>query len=145
MKNKVRAIGLRDLVDGLLFSLKAEGKSVRTISYYQKLIHPLLNYSRDKGWSNDLKSLDAQRVREFLSWVGTKSCTSVGGNGAKLVRKANPSTAWHYLRALRRLFNWAIEMLPMVSVAMISTQISSRETACIDDGTIFICLHRRPR
>jgi hypothetical protein len=37
-------IGFRDLVDGFLFSLRAEGKSNGTIEYYTYLLHPLLSY-----------------------------------------------------------------------------------------------------
>jgi integrase len=99
---------LRDLVDGLLFSLQAEGRSVRTIGYYRDLLHPLLDYAWDKGWPDDARSLDSHRVREFLSWVGSRAYEYVVGNATKRVRKAKPSTAWPYYRALRRLFNWAL-------------------------------------
>jgi len=109
VKHKHKAIGLRDLVDGLLFSLQAEGRSVRTVAYYRDLLHPLLDYAQDRGWSDDFRSLDAHRVREFLSWVGSRACEYIIGNGTKRVRKAKPSTAWPYYRALRRLFNWAVE------------------------------------
>jgi len=52
---------LRDLVDGLLFSLQAEGRSVRTIGYYRDLLHPLLDYAWDKGWPDDARSVDSLR------------------------------------------------------------------------------------
>jgi len=48
-------------------------------------------------------------VREFLAWVGSRTCEHNIGNGAKRIRKAKPSTAWPYYRSLRRLFNWAIQ------------------------------------
>ena len=109
MRHNDNRIGLQDLVDGLLFSLQAEGKTVRTIGYYRDLLRPLLDYAQDKGWADGLSSLDAYRVREFLSWVGSRVCEHRIGNGTKRVRKAKPSTAWPYYRALRRLFNWAVE------------------------------------
>jgi len=102
-------IGLQDLVEGFLFSLQAEGRAPRTIGYYKDLLHPFLGYARDKGWSDGLCSLDTHRVREFLSWVGSRTCEHSIGNGTRRVRKANSHTAWPYYRALRRLFNWAIE------------------------------------
>jgi len=102
-------IGLHDLVDGFLFSLQAEGRAIRTIGYYRDLLRPLLGYTQDRGWSDNLDSFDARRLREFLSWVGSRTCQYGVGNGTIRVRKAKPSTAWPYYRALRRLFNWAVE------------------------------------
>jgi site-specific recombinase XerD len=104
-----KAIGLRDVVEGLLFSLQAEGRSIRTIGYYRDLLEPFLEYAQDRGWSDNLSSLDAYRLREFLSWVGTRDSDYNVGNGTKRVRKPKTTTAWPYYRALRRLFNWAIE------------------------------------
>lgn len=104
------SIALRDLVDGFLFSLRAEGKSNATIEYYTYLLHPLLTYVIDQGWSNNLRSLDTFRLREFLTWVGSRIYElKIANNGGKITRKAKPSTAWPYYRALRRLLNWAIE------------------------------------
>lgn len=109
MRPNDKEIGLRDLVDGLLFSLQAEGKSARTIEYYRDLLGPLLTYAQNKGWSDNIRSLDTHRLREFLSWVGTRADEYSIGNGTKRVRKPKPMTVWPYYRALRRLLNWAIE------------------------------------
>jgi site-specific recombinase XerD len=109
VRHNDKAIGLRDLIDGLLFSLQAEGRSVRTIEYYKDLLSPLLIYTQNKGWSDSLSSLDTHRLREFLSWVGARADEYSIGNGTKRVRKPKPTTAWPYYRALRRLFNWAVE------------------------------------
>lgn len=87
MRHNDKAIGLRDLVDGLLFSLQAEGRSVRTLGYYRDLLSPFLGYAQSKGWSDGLSSLDAHRLREFLSWVGTRAGEYSVGNGTKRVRK----------------------------------------------------------
>jgi len=102
-------IGLQDLAEGFLFSLQAEGRAPRTIEYYREKLRILLGYARDKGWSDDLSSLDTHRVRELLSWAGSRTCEHSVGNGTRRVRKAKPSTAWPYYRALRRLFNWTVE------------------------------------
>jgi len=109
VKHNDSKIGLQDLVEGFLFSLQAEGRAPRTIEYYRERLRPLLGYARDKGWSDSLNSLDTHRVRELLSWVGSRTCEHSVGNGTKRVRKAQPSTAWPYYRALRRLFNWTVE------------------------------------
>lgn len=103
-------IGLRDLVEGFLFSLRAEGKSNGTIEYYSYLLHPLLFYAGEQGWADSALSLDTHRLREFLTWTATRTYElKVANNGGKVVKKAKPSTAWPYYRALRRLLNWAVE------------------------------------
>ena len=109
MRRNDVGIGLQSLVDGFLFSLQAEGRAVRTIHYYRDLLCPLLDYAQDKGWSDNLGQLDSHRMREFLSWVASRTYEHGVGNGTRLVRKAKPSTAWPYYRALRRLFNWAVQ------------------------------------
>jgi site-specific recombinase XerD len=103
-------IGLRDLIEGFLFSLRAEGKSNGTIEYYSYLLHPLLFYADEQGWLHSVVSLDSNRLREFLTWTATRTFElKVCNNGGKTTKKAKPSTAWPYYRALRRLFNWAVE------------------------------------
>jgi len=103
-------IGLRDLAEGFLFSLRAEGKSNGTIEYYTYLLHPLLSYASEHAWPDSVLALDTHRLREFLTWTGTRTFElKVANNGGKIVRKAKPSTAWPYYRALRRFLNWAIE------------------------------------
>lgn len=109
MSRNDNRIGIGDLIDGFLFSLKAEGKSIRTIEYYRDLLRSFPVYAHEKTWPDDSSIVDAYRVREFLSWVGSRTCEHNIGNGTKRIRKAKSSTAWPYYRALRRLFNWAIE------------------------------------
>jgi site-specific recombinase XerD len=103
-----KEIGLDRLVNGLLFSLQAEGKAPRTHEYYSKLLRHFLKYAEDNGWS-DARSFDAQRAREFLAWTASRTYEHSAGNGTRISRKGKPTSAWPYFRALRRLFNWAIE------------------------------------
>jgi len=109
VKHYGKAIGLHNLVDGFLFSLQAEGRAPRTHEYYSKLLRHFLDYARDRGWNDGTRALDAQRVREFLSWTASRTYEHSAGNGVRLVRQAKPTSAWSYFRALRRLFNWAVE------------------------------------
>ena len=108
MKRNLEALKPQDLVDGLLFSLQAEGRSVRTIEYYRDLLNTFLNYARRNDLS-DVNFLGAKEIRQFLSWVGSRTCEYEIGNGTKRVRQSKPSTAYPYFRALRRLFNWAVQ------------------------------------
>jgi site-specific recombinase XerC len=103
-------IGLRDLVEGFLFLLRAEGKSNGTIQYYTYLLHPQLSYTGEQGWPDSVGSVDTHRLREFLTWTATRTYElKVANNGGRVIKKAEPSTAWPYYRALRRLVNWSVE------------------------------------
>ena len=108
MKQYTKTIRLDSLVEGFLFSLQAEGKAPRTHEYYSKLLRHFLDYARGRGW-NDNRTLDAQRAREFLAWTASRTYEHTAGNGTRLLRKGKPTSAWPYFRALRRLFNWAVE------------------------------------
>jgi len=101
-------IGLQTLIDGFLFSLRAEGKAPRTHEYYSKLLRHFIQYAKDKGWTEDIHALDNQQIREFLSWTSTRIYEHIAGNGTRICRRGKPTTAWPYFRSLRRLFNWAI-------------------------------------
>jgi site-specific recombinase XerD len=104
-----RGIGIGDLIDGFLFSLKAEGRSDRTTEYYRDLLRFFLSYTHENAWPDDSRFIDVYKIRQFLSWIGSRTTIHIVGNGTKRVRKAKPKTAWPYYRALRRLFNWAIQ------------------------------------
>ncbi len=102
-------MGLRDAVEGFLFSLGAEGKAERTIEYYDDLLKCFLRYVENNQWPDNVQGIGAGQLRQFLFWVGSRTFEHDAGNGSHLVRKAKPSTAWPYYRALRRLFNWTVE------------------------------------
>jgi len=101
--------GLPYLVEGFLLSLQAEGKAPRTYEYYSKLLQHFLRYIADEHWDTDINQLDTRQMREFLSYVASRNYEYSAGNGARIVKRSKPTAAWPYFRALRRLFNWAIE------------------------------------
>ena len=109
MRHNDRAIGLQDLVEGFLFSLKADGRAVRTHEYYDKLLRYFLYYAKSQDWPERVDLLDTKRVRQFLYWVSSRSFGYTAGNGSRRFTKPKPSTGWPYYKAVRRLFNWGIE------------------------------------
>jgi len=102
-------MGLRDAVDGFLFSLRAEGRADRTIEYYNDLLGCFLRYIEGNRVPANIQAVDARQLRQFLSWVGSRTVEHHAGNGSHLARKAKSSTAWPYYKALRRFFNWLVE------------------------------------
>ena len=69
MQEQKYQVGLTNLVDGFLFSLKAEGRSPRTHQYYRKLLQHFLDYAKEQGWPDDIISVSAENLRQFLSWI----------------------------------------------------------------------------
>jgi site-specific recombinase XerD len=108
VKNKEKNISLQDLVEGFLFSLQAEGRAPRTHEYYTKLLRHLLVFSRDQRWPHHVNQLESKHLRQFLSWVSSRSYEYNPGNGSIRFVKSKPSTAWPYYKAVRRMFNWSI-------------------------------------
>lgn len=96
MKRNLEVLKLQDLVDGLLFSLQAEGRSVRTIGYYRDLLNTFLIHARNNGLS-DVRIVGAKEVRQFLSWVGSRTCEYEIGNGTKLCINALRNHAFNKL------------------------------------------------
>jgi len=109
VRQRNKAIGLQDLVEGFLFSLQAEGRAPRTHEYYDKLLRHFLCYAKSQGWPEQVNLLDTKRVRQFLSWIGSRSFEYTAGNGSRRFTKSKPSMAWPYYKAVRRLFNWGVE------------------------------------
>jgi site-specific recombinase XerD len=73
VKNNEKSFSLQDLVEGFLFSLKAEGHAPRTHEYYAKLLRHLLVFSRDQCWPQHVNQLESKHLRQFLSWVSSRS------------------------------------------------------------------------
>jgi site-specific recombinase XerD len=108
VKRKNKSIGLQELVEGFLFSLQAEGRAASTYEYYEKLLRHFLYYAKSQDWPDELDLLDAKQIRQFLSWVGSRSFEYIAGNNGHRFIKAKPSTAYRYFKGLRRLFNWGV-------------------------------------
>jgi len=96
-------------IEGFLFSLQADGRATRTHQYYRKLLKHFLQYVDNEGWPDRSDFIDVNKLRQFLSWVGSRTFKHDAGNRDHLVRKAKSSPAWPCYKALRRLFNWLVE------------------------------------
>lgn len=101
-------LSLSSLVQGFIFSLQAEGKAPSTIQYYQGNFRRFLWYAEQHGWPDQAQSIDAWRVREFLTYAGTaRNRWGISGNGSENCREPSKTGGWRYYRTLRALFHWA--------------------------------------
>jgi len=109
MMKRQNSINLKEIVDSFVFSLKADGRSHSTCRYYSQPLKHFLKYAKAEDWPEQVHFIDSMMIRQFLSWVGSRSYEYIPGNGSRRCVIPGPSTAWSYYKALRRLFNWAIE------------------------------------
>lgn len=103
-------VSLRRLVQGFMLTLQTEGKSPRTIEYYEGNLRRFVWYAELVGWPSDAAELTEWHIREFLVYVASEGQRwGRSGNGSESsARRASPHTVWHYFRVLRVFFNWAV-------------------------------------
>ncbi len=101
---------LTGLINGFLLTQRTEGKSPKTLDYYEGILRRFLWFADREVWPDDVSQLDIWHVRSFLGYVGSESNRwGLRGNGAESSsRKASPRTVHHYFAVLRAFFNWAV-------------------------------------
>ena len=116
-------MSLKSLVAGFVFTKRTEGKSPKTVKYYQDNLRRFLWYAGRQGWSDDVRFLTEWQIREFLGYVGTETHRwGLEGNGSETSRRnASHSTIRHYFVVLSCFYNWAlregfIEESPMTKI-----------------------------
>lgn len=104
-------MSLKSLVVGFVLTKRTEGKSPRTVKYYQDNLRRFLWYAGRQGWSDDIRFLTKWQIREFLGYVGTETHRwGLEGNGSETSqRNASHSTVHHYFVVLSCFFNWVVE------------------------------------
>ena len=104
-------VSLKSLVKGFVLTKRTEGKSPRTVEYYQENLRRFLWYAERQGWSDDIRFLTEWQIREFLGYVGTETHRwGLEGNGSETSqRNASHSTVRHYFVVLSCFFNWVVE------------------------------------
>jgi len=116
-------VSLKSLVAGFVLTKRTEGKSPKTVQYYQDNPRRFLWYAGRQGWSDDVRFLTEWQIREFLGYVGTETHRwGLEGNGSETSRRnASHSTIRHYFVVLSCFYNWAlregfIEESPMTKI-----------------------------
>jgi len=102
------------LVEGMLFSVQAEGRSKPVYEYYRKFLGAFLQFAYEQHWPEETDRITTLHIRQFLTWVGTRTVSFVDGKGCRRSIQARPSGAWPFFKCVRRLYNWRIEE-PLVS------------------------------
>ena len=100
-------MSLRSLVQGFILCQRTEGKSPRTVEYYQGILRRFLWYAEKKGWPDQAQLVSEWQVRDFLGYVA--SSRDRWGTSSKNSRtEVSHSTLRHYYVGLHALFSWAV-------------------------------------
>jgi len=104
-------MSLKSVVKGFVLTKQTEGKSPRTVEYYQENLRRFLWYAGRQGWSDDIRFLTEWQIRGFLGYIGTETHRwGLEGNGSETSqRNASHSTVRHYFVVLSCFFNWVVE------------------------------------
>jgi len=101
---------LRSLVRGFVLTERTDGKSPRTVEYYEGNLQRFLWYCDQQSWPHDVRLITEWNIREFLAYVTSEVRRwGLDGNGSESSeRRASHSTVHHYYAVLKAFFNWCV-------------------------------------
>lgn len=101
---------LKPLVRGFVLTERTDGKSPRTVEYYEGNLSRFLWYAEREGWPDDARLITEWHIREFLGYIAEETCRwGIEGNGSERCRpRASQSTVHHYFAVLRAFFSWCV-------------------------------------
>lgn len=76
---------------------RSEGKSSRTVSWYNEALNMLLKWLDEHGYGTNLGSIGEEEVRKFILWLQDRRFRG---------HKVSPQIVNNRVRALRAFFNW---------------------------------------
>ena len=79
-------------MNGFILTKRTEGKSPRTVAYYEGNLGRFLWYAQRQGWPDDVRLINEWQIKEFLGYVAIETDRwGLKGNGSETSqRKASP-------------------------------------------------------
>jgi site-specific recombinase XerD len=101
---------LTSLVNGFVLTKRTEGKSPKTLTFYEGNLRRFLWYAQRQGWHDDVRLINEWQIKEFLGYVASEAHRwGLKGNGSETSRRnASRSTVHHYFVVLSCFFNWVV-------------------------------------
>lgn len=137
---------LTDSVQGFIFSCQTEGKSPKTIEWYECFLHRFEKFHKDNNYPDDINDIGRNHIKAFIAYLQTV---------AKTPHKQQPlaaTTIQGYVRTLKAFFSWALRdeiiganpmakiPLPKAAAKLINTltkeQIENLITVCRNSNGI---------
>jgi len=97
-------------VNGFVLTKRTEGKSPKTLTFYEGNLRRFLWYAQRQGWHDDVRLINEWQIKEFLGYVASEAHRwGLKGNGSETSqRNASRSTVHHYFVVLSCFFNWVV-------------------------------------
>ena len=101
---------LQSLVRGFILTKKTDGRSPRTVHYYEGMLRHFLWYATKENWPANAGLITEWHIRELLNYVASETNRwGLNGNGSERCQcLASYSTVHHYYATLRVFFNWCV-------------------------------------
>ena len=111
--NKV--LDLTNLIQGFKFSCQTEGKSPKTIEWYNDFLNGFRKYLSFKRFPVDLHQIHRNHIRAYIAYLQNEARTARGS------KPFAPATIQGAVRTLKAFFSWAlreeyIESNPMTKI-----------------------------
>jgi len=102
---------LKSLAKGFVLTQRTEGKSPRTVEYYEGNLRRFIWYADRENWPDDTRLITEWHIREFIGYVASDTGRwALNGNGSESSqRRSSHSTVHHYYAVLKTFFNWCIK------------------------------------
>ena len=104
-RKTVNQLTLEDLKEYWEFHNKTEGKSEKTIKWYNDVLRLLQEFLQTEGLSTFIKDIGEPEVRAFINHLQNKT-KWVRRNGRRTTEKLSSEGVQNRLRALKAFFNW---------------------------------------
>jgi len=128
-----QSTSLRSLVSRFVLTKRTDGKSPRTVQYYDGNLSRFLWYAEKEGWPDDIYAITEWHIREFLGYVASgTSRWGLQGNGSERCQpKASHSTVHHYFSVLKVFWGWCVERGFLTSSPVAKIKVSNAKPRVI--------------
>jgi len=96
---------LQSLIKGYILNCRCEGKSPKTLSFYQDNLNRFLWYCFQNNFPINPSHITTDQIRQFLYYVASKA-VRWGGYSTVARKPVSRTTVAHYYHCLNIFFNW---------------------------------------
>lgn len=93
---------LGNLIQGFILSCRTEGKSPRTVEWYDSFLTRFYHFLNSNGLPASLDLIEKQHIRAFIHYLQTDAKTPYCG------KSLSPFTIQGYVRSLKSFFSWLV-------------------------------------
>jgi site-specific recombinase XerD len=131
---------LENLIKGFILCCKTEGKSPKTIEWYESFLNRFLRFLKTNNYSCYIEDIEKNHIRAFIVFLQTEARTP------RTNKPLSGATVQGYVRSLKALFSWImreeyLEFNPMTKIPIPKCTQKIINTFSVDQiaGLVRIC------